>query len=126
MAGLLTRHDGRALRQSPTERKVLAWSLGELDHEVVRRYSDAGDDPRVQLLEQGEADFFGPARDERELKQDEVVGVVHAHERERVKVAVARKLMDDLEEVIRWNLQDADQRILDRPGHIVEAVSLSA
>jgi hypothetical protein len=29
--------------------------------------------------------------------------------------------MDDLEEVIRGNLQDADQRILDCLGHIAEA-----
>jgi len=29
--------------------------------------------------------------------------------------------MDDLKEVIRGNLQDADQRILDRLGHIAEA-----
>src|SRR6267143_3706864 len=121
MAGLLTRHDGRALRQSPTERKVLAWSLGELDHEVVRRYSGTSDDPRVQLLEQGEAGFFWPAGDEREFKHNEVVGVFHPEKRRRVQEAVARKLMDDLEEVIRGNLQDADQRILDRLGHVGEA-----
>ena len=41
--------------------------------------------------------------------------------RRRVKEAVARKLMDDLEEVIRGYLQDADQRILDRLGHVAEA-----
>src|ERR671930_2166701 len=29
--------------------------------------------------------------------------------------------MDDLEKVIRGNLQDADQRILDRLGHVAEA-----
>src|SRR3989441_13090987 len=30
--------------------------------------------------------------------------------------------MDDLEKVVRGNLQDADQRLLNRPGHVAEAV----
>ena len=35
--------------------------------------------------------------------------------------AVAPKLMDDLEKIIRGNLQDADQRLLDRLGNVAEA-----
>src|ERR1700686_4901633 len=35
--------------------------------------------------------------------------------------AVARKLMDDLEEVVGGNLEDAHQRILDRLRHVAEA-----
>jgi len=61
------------LRQSLTERKVLAWALEEPDHEVVGRYAGTRDDPRVQFLEQGEASFLRPAGDERDFKQDEVV-----------------------------------------------------
>jgi len=34
------------LRQSLTEGKVLAWALGELDHEVIWRYAGTSDDPR--------------------------------------------------------------------------------
>jgi hypothetical protein len=56
-----------------TEGKVLTRLLGELDHEVIGRYSGTSDDPRVQLLEQGETGFFGPANDERDLEQNEVV-----------------------------------------------------
>jgi transcription termination factor NusB len=35
--------------------------------------------------------------------------------------AVARKHMDDLKEVLRGYLEDADKRLLDRLGHIAEA-----
>jgi hypothetical protein len=89
------------LRQSLTEGKVLAGSFGELDHEVVRQDSGTGDDVLVELLEQGEAGFFRPAGDERELEQDEIVGVFPPEKRWRVQEAFTRKLMDDPEEVIR-------------------------
>jgi hypothetical protein len=35
---------------------------------------------------------------------------------------VARKHQDDLEEVIRWDLQSADQRILNGVGEVAEAL----
>src|SRR6266576_3512148 len=114
--------DESALCQSLTERKVLVWTLDELDHEVVWRYSGTCDDSRVQFLEQGEANFFGPAGDERDFKHDEVVGVFHSEKRRRVQEAVARKLMDDLEEVVRGDLQHADQRLLNGRGHVGETL----
>jgi hypothetical protein len=78
------------LRQSLTKGKVLAWALGELDHEVIWRYTGTSDDPRVQFLEQGEAGVFRPPGDERDFKHDEVVGVLEV---------VARQHMDNLEKV---------------------------
>src|SRR5258708_5616186 len=93
-----------------------------MDHEVIRRYSGAGDDARVQFLEQGEAGFFRPAGDERELKQDEVVGGLQPEKRRRVQKTLAWKHMDDLKQVIQRNCQDADQCILDRGGHLAEAM----
>ena len=91
----------RALRQAPTEGIVLAGSFRELDDEVVRRDSGPVDDLRIQFLEQGESDFLRPAGDERELEQDEIVGVFPPEKRWRVQEAFTRKLMDDPEEVIR-------------------------
>jgi hypothetical protein len=38
-----------------------------------------------------------------------------------VQEAVAGKLMDDLEEVVGGNLENAHQRILDRLRHVAEA-----
>jgi len=38
-----------------------------------------------------------------------------------VQEAVARKLMDDLEEVVGGNLEDVHQRILHRLRHVAEA-----
>src|SRR6266404_3609963 len=114
--------DRRALRQSLTEGKVFARALGEQNHEIVRRYSGASGDPRVQFLEQGKPGFFRTARYEREFQHDEVVGVFHPDKRRRVQEAVARKLVDDLEEIVRGNLQDADQRALDRLRQVAEAM----
>jgi hypothetical protein len=48
-----------------------------VDHEVIRRYSGTNDDPGVQFLEQGEASFFRPARDERDGKETEPAKVAH-------------------------------------------------
>jgi len=75
-------------RVAPIPRPKEKFSPGASVSWIMRSSADipaAGDDPRVQLLEQGEAGFFWPARDERELKHDEVVGVIHADERRRVK-----------------------------------------
>jgi hypothetical protein len=44
--------------------------------EVTWRYSGAGDDPRVQFFEQGEAGLFRRAKEERELKHNEVPEVI--------------------------------------------------
>src|SRR5207247_5448611 len=66
--------------------------------------------------------FGRPAGDERDFKHDEVVGVFHSEKRRRVQEAVARKLMDDLEEVVRGNLQHADQRLLNGRGHVGETL----
>src|SRR5687768_18047479 len=96
--------DERALRQSTTERAVLARAFGELDQEVIGRDSGSGDDPRVELLEQGEAGFFGPARHECQLEQHKVVRVAHPKKRRRVQETVARKLVDDLKKVVRRDL----------------------
>jgi len=38
-----------------------------------------------------------------------------------VQKAIPWKLMDDLETLIRGNLQDADQRFVDRLGHIAQS-----
>ena len=87
--------------QSLTEGEILAREFGELDHQVIRRDFGTSDDPRIQLLEQGEPGFFRPAGDKRDFKQNEVVGVVHPEKRRRVQEAFAWKHMDDLEKVIR-------------------------
>jgi hypothetical protein len=41
------------------------------------------------------------AGDERDLEDDEVVGIFQAEKRRRVQEAPARQLVDDLEEVVR-------------------------
>src|SRR5882762_2805988 len=112
--------DEGALRQSLAERDVLARDLDELDHQVVGRDAGAGGDARVQLLEKREARLLRPAGDERELEHDEVVGILEAEKRWRVQEALARQLVDDLEEVVRRNLQDADQRLLHRLRQLAE------
>src|SRR4029077_1568579 len=114
-------YDERALPQSLTEGKVLPRAFEEPDHEVIGRYACTRDDPRVQLLEQSEAGFLRPADDERDFKQDEVVRVLHSDKRGRVQEAVAGKLVDDLEEVVGGNLENAHQRILDRLRRVAEA-----
>src|SRR6266850_4565966 len=113
--------DEGALRQSLAEGDVLARDLDELDHQVVGRDAGAGGDARVQLLEEREARLLRPAGDERELEHDEVVGILEAEKRWRVQEALARQLVDDLEEVVRRDLQDADQRLLHRLRQSSEA-----
>jgi hypothetical protein len=103
------------------EGEVLTRLFGKLDEDVIGRYSGTSDDPSVQFLEQREAGFSRPAGDERDLKHDEVVGVSHAEKRRRVQEPIARQFVDDLKEVIRGNLQDAQERILDRLGYLTEA-----
>src|ERR1700752_1274275 len=46
----------------------------------------------------------------------------HSEKRRRVEQAVVRKLMDDLEEVVRGDFQHADQRLLNGRGHIGETL----
>src|SRR2546425_9754393 len=69
--------DERALCQSLTERKVLARGLGELDHEIIRRYSCPSDDPRIQLFEQSEAGFPLPAANKSDLSDNPLVGITY-------------------------------------------------
>ena len=92
-----------------------------MNHEVIRRYSGLSDDARVQFLEHGEARFLRQAGYGRDFKQDEVIGVLHPEIRRRVEEAVARKLMDNLKNVIRSDFLDSDQRILHPGGHLPEA-----
>src|SRR5437016_13341582 len=53
--------------------------------------------------------------DEREL-----VGVFQPEKRRCVQEAVARQHVDDPKKVVRRNPQGADQRLLDRLGHVAE------
>src|SRR5258708_4744386 len=73
--------DEWALRESLTEGIVLAWGLRQLDQQVIRRYTGAFDDLRVQFFQQSEAGLSRPARDERDSEQDQVVGVPHSEKR---------------------------------------------
>src|SRR5258708_13084742 len=69
--------DEWALRESLTEGIVLAWGLRQLDQQVIRRYTGAFDDLRVQFFQQSEAGLSLPAPDEPASQPDPVPRAPH-------------------------------------------------
>src|SRR5262249_19072341 len=63
------------LRQAATEGNVLARGLVEHDHEIIRRDSGRRNHAIVQGLQQAQSRPLGPAGDERDLQQDQVVRI---------------------------------------------------
>src|SRR6266446_81189 len=106
--------DVGSLRQTAPERGILACDLVDHDHHIVRRYFRSCRDLLVQELEQSQPGLLRAPGNVCQLQQNHVVGIFLSEECRRVEVAIARRDIVDLEEVVRWDTETLDQRTLDR------------
>ena len=61
------------------------------------------------------------AGDKRDLQQNQVIRIVEPQERARMKEPAPRQHVNDLEEVFRWDVQGADEALVNRAGYFGES-----
>jgi hypothetical protein len=109
-----------ALSQAPAKRNVVAGDLIERDHEIIRGDIGGCHYRVVQCFQQSQALLFGTTGDERDLQDNQIIRVVEAKERGRVKILVPGQNVEDLKEVFRRDTQSAYEAILHRARHLAQ------
>ena len=88
-----------ALRLAPAKGEILARSFVERDHQVVGLHLGGRCDTGVDVFQECEPRLLRSPFDESEIKDNQVVGIMHADKRRRVEKALLRKFKDKLVEV---------------------------
>src|SRR2546425_13277156 len=101
MRFLFARNGVGALRLALAKGEILAGSLVERDHQIVRRHAGRRGDAGVDVFQECEPRLLRPPFDEGEIEDNQVVGIMHAHKRRWVEKALLRKFKDKLVEVFQ-------------------------
>src|SRR5580700_1134568 len=99
MAGLFARNGVGALGLALAKREILARSFVERDHQVVWRHVGCRGNAGIDILQECEPRLLRPTIYESEIKDNQVVGVVHTDKRWCVQKAFLWKFEDKLVEV---------------------------